>query len=162
MPCEAARKKRNKDKKQKKAKKADGKKASRAGFKRGGHKKSKKAAQKAAAEKTEKNQIVPAPATPTDAPAVENGRHRDYDLEAMKIPKAAWPQAGKNLGAHSYALRSVCGKASIEVLLRAKAFYVKRLAEGADGPIGQITFKIGRTASEAWAIAKQRSGYDQP
>ena len=82
-----------------------------------------------------------------------------YDLS--ELPKAALPNSGKtNGGVHSYTLSDNQG-ARIEVLLRNRAFYVKRLSDSGhgSGPTGQISFSKYDGPAKAWAEAIHRSGY---
>lgn len=91
------------------------------------------------------------------------GIYGDYNLHDLQIPKAAWPQTNReNKGKHSFTLKSAVGPATIEVLVRTKAFFLKRINEDASGPLGQINFKRFGSVAEAWAAAKQRSGYVEP
>ncbi|CAE7680548.1 hmu, partial [Symbiodinium necroappetens] len=84
------------------------------------------------------------------------GIYGDYNLRELQIPKAAWPQTDrKNKGKHSFTLKSAVGPATIEVLVRTGAFFLKRINEGASGPTGQINFKRFGSVAEAWAAAKQ-------
>lgn len=50
-------------------------------------------------------------------------------------------------------------RARIEVLLRQKAFFAKVLADGAPGPIGQISFSKFDSVESAWEEAKRRAGF---
>lgn len=87
-------------------------------------------------------------------------KYRDYDLVELKVPKAAYPDSAKeNSGHHSYTLYSPSTSARIEVLLRHKAFFVKRCSDTADGPIGQVSWaKLGGPQA-AWTEAVRRSGF---
>ncbi|CAE7837003.1 hmu [Symbiodinium sp. CCMP2592] len=92
-----------------------------------------------------------------------HGLYGDYNLQELQIPKAAWPQRDRtNKGKHSFTLKSAVGPATIEVLVRTGAFFLKRINENASGPLGQINFKRFGSVAEAWAVAKQRSGYVEP
>ena len=77
------------------------------------------------------------------------------------IPVAARPcQSKENKGRHGYTLCSQDGsRARIEVLLRQKAFFAKVLADGAPGPVGQLSFGKFDSIESAWAEAKRRVGF---
>ena len=75
------------------------------------------------------------------------------------LPKAALPQDKPNLGKHSYTLTKE-GGATIEVLLKHPAFFVKKLSPKGVGPIGQLAFvKLGGE-KYAWIEACRRAGCD--
>ena len=79
-----------------------------------------------------------------------------YDLS--NLPVAAHPDWSKNNnGAHSYTLNS--GEARIEVLLRNKAIFVKRVGPSADGPVGQVSFSKFGGEHAAWREATRRAGF---
>ena len=115
--------------------------------------------------KAAKAKKAKAAAAEEDEPAIEkketavgdciDGKFKGtYDL--TRLPKEAWPQNRPNLGKHSYTLRG--GEASIEVLLRCEAFYIKKVAGHADGPGGQVSYKRSCPA-EVWEQVKKRAGY---
>lgn len=80
-----------------------------------------------------------------------------YDLSL--IPVEARPDLLKpNLGKRSYTL-ACSNKATIEVLLRNRAYFVKKLAVGAPGPCGQVSFSRFGDAAGAWSEAKHRAGW---
>lgn len=145
-------------KKNKKTKRSHAK----ASFRRRGNKRLRsKKLSKAAKAKAKKSKA----GAEKDEPAVEkkeiplgdvvDGKFKGtYDLS--KLPKEAWPQNRPNLGKHSYTLRG--GSASIEVLLRCNAFYIKKVAADADGPGGQVSYKRSCPA-EVWEQVKKRAGY---
>ncbi|CAE6954245.1 hmu [Symbiodinium sp. KB8] len=86
----------------------------------------------------------------------------EYQGYSLKdLPLETRPQDRKNVGKHSYTLKSAVGKATIEVLLRHNAFFVKIVDDKASGPKGQISWKK-QTPASAWALAKERSGYVVP
>ena len=63
---------------------------------------------------------------------------------------------------HSYTINSK-NKATIEVLLRGKAFRVKKCAGGQVVPkIRDLGWSRFESVDEAWAAAKKRSGWDMP
>lgn len=81
-----------------------------------------------------------------------------YDLS--EIPVEARPNLLKpNLGKRSYTVTCPSGKATIEVLLRHNAFFVKKLATDAPGPCGQVSFSRFDDAAGAWCEAKRRAGW---
>ena len=83
-------------------------------------------------------------------------RYKDYDIS--HLPREAFPDTGRsNQGRHSYTLGFSTG-AVLEVLLAKEAFYVKKLAPGAPGPTGQVSFSKVGSATEAWEVAKARAG----
>lgn len=85
-----------------------------------------------------------------------------YEGYCLKhLPLEARPQARRNVGKHSYTLKSAVGRGTIEVLLRHNAFFVKIIDDRASGPKGQISWKK-QTPASAWDLAKERSGYVVP
>ena len=75
------------------------------------------------------------------------------------LPKAALPQDKPNMGKHSYTLTKE-GGATIEVLLKHQAFFVKKLSPKGVGPTGQLSFlKLGGE-KYAWVEACRRAGCD--
>ncbi|CAE7826675.1 hmu [Symbiodinium sp. CCMP2592] len=92
--------------------------------------------------------------------ATEPCRHGSYDLTALGIPKDALPQGDKaNKGAHSYTVASPGNECAVEVLLRNRAFYSKRLATGAPGPRGQVGWATFHGVEAAWSEVKKRVGW---
>lgn len=92
--------------------------------------------------------------------ATEPRRHGTYDLTAMRIPKDALPQGDKpNKGAHSYTVHSPGNECAVEVLLRNRAFYSKRLANDAPGPKGQVGWATFQGIEAAWYEVKKRVGW---
>lgn len=85
--------------------------------------------------------------------------YKDYVI--TMLPKEAFPDPSRvNKGAHSYTLGSKCGNATIEVLLKHGAFFVKKVSEKGTGPCGQVSMKQYGGAQPAWEIAKKRAGFE--
>ena len=72
--------------------------------------------------------------------AAEDESESMYGVYSLKdIPKKAWPDKSKpNQGTHSYTISD--GEAKIEILLRNRAFFVKKFREPACGPVGHVAF----------------------
>ena len=86
--------------------------------------------------------------------------HGSYDLTAMGIPKDALPQGDKpNKGAHSYTVVAPGNECAVEVLLRNRALYSKRLATDAPGPRGQVGWATFHGIEAAWSEVKKRVGW---
>lgn len=84
--------------------------------------------------------------------------YKGYDISML--PKEAHPDQTKdNKGLHSYTLRSQAGDATIEVLLKHAAYYVKKVSARGSGPTGQVSMRVVG-AYEAWDMAKSRAGFD--
>ena len=83
--------------------------------------------------------------------------YKGYDIS--DLPEEARPQPKKKLGAHSYTVVSRDSEATIEVLVRSRAFFVKKISPGHDGPKGQVSFSKFGGPKEAWTVAKQRAGF---
>ena len=82
--------------------------------------------------------------------------YKAYDVSGL--PPPAQPDLTKaNRGEHSYTLTS--GPSCIEVLLRQKAFFVKRVGGEGTGPKGQVSWKSNGGSWAAWRIATQRAGF---
>lgn len=82
--------------------------------------------------------------------------YKAYDVSGL--PPPARPDLTKpNRGEHSYTLTS--GSSCIEVLLRQKAYFVKRVGEGGTGPKGQVSWKLNGGSGAAWRIAIERAGF---
>ena len=93
----------------------------------------------------------------TEVPATCEATYNDYDL--TPLPREAWPCGDKpNRGKHSYTLNHGNNSGVVEVLLEKEAYYVKKVASGYDGPLGQISWNKYGGPTAAWQIAKQRSG----
>lgn len=76
------------------------------------------------------------------------------------LPVEAHPDPTKeNRGRHSYTLRSKCGDATIEVLLKHAAYFVKKVSSKGTGPKGQVSMRASG-AHGAWEIAKSRAGFE--
>ena len=93
---------------------------------------------------------------------VQEGWHGEYDLRALGVPEAAFPQHGRlhgNRGKHSYTVEDCDTGARIEILLRSRAFFVKGIGHGApesgECKTGSIAWKNDVMA--AWASAKRRA-----
>ena len=85
--------------------------------------------------------------------------YKDYVI--TMLPKEAFPDPSRvNKGAHSYTLGSKCGNATIEVLLKHGAFFVKKVSKKGTGPCGQVSMKQYGGAQPAWEIAKKRAGFE--
>ena len=116
-------------------------KAKKASFKHGGGKKGKLASRKG-----------------TDIPATCEATYNGYDI--TPLPKEAWPHVDRlNRGEYSYTLNGGKNAAVVEVLLSKEAYFIKKCAEGYEGPIGQITWRKFGGPIAAWQIVKERSGY---
>lgn len=93
----------------------------------------------------------------TEVPATCEATYNDYDL--TPLPREAWPCGDRpNRGKQSYTLNHGNNSGVVEVLLEKEAYYVKKLAPGYDGPVGQISWNKHGGPIAAWQIAKQRSG----
>eukprot|EP00435_Cladocopium_sp_Y103_P054911 s488_g18.t1 len=93
-------------------------------------------------------------------------KFRGYSLDQLGVPHGARPRANQvYMGQHGYTLRSPQGGA-IEVLLKQRAYVVKRLDDSvASGPddksgLGQVTWSKYGGASKAWAVAASRAGFN--
>lgn len=76
------------------------------------------------------------------------------------LPVEAHPDPTKeNRGRHSYTLRSKSGDATIEVLLKHAAYFVKKISSKGTGPKGQVSMRTSG-AHGAWEIAKSRAGFE--
>ena len=74
-----------------------------------------------------------------------------YDLAALDVPREAYPDLTReNVGKHSYTLKSPNSSARIEVFLRPKAFFVKRVSDTGPGPTGQLSWLKCGGAKAAW------------
>ena len=83
----------------------------------------------------------------TEVPATCEATYNDYDLTPLP-----------NRGTQSYTLNHGNNSGVVEVLLEKEAYYVKKVAPGYDGPVGQISWNKHGGPIAAWQIAKQRSG----
>ena len=85
--------------------------------------------------------------------------YKGYDISML--PKEAHPDPLKeNKGLHSYTLRNSVGDATIEVLLKHGAYFIKKVsARGNGGGVGQVSMKV-HGADLAWSMAKHRAGFD--
>ncbi|CAK9103574.1 Halomucin, partial [Durusdinium trenchii] len=82
-----------------------------------------------------------------------------YDLSLL--PEEAYPDLGReNRGQHSYTL-GCAEHGVVEVLLRQEAFFVKKVAPGAPGPKGHISWLRVGDPQKAWDLAKERSGFSR-
>ena len=148
------------------------KKVKRASFNRKGGRRKKKSAKiakeepnedKIAEEKPKEDKIAeekPKEDKIAEEKPKESCFHGSYDLTAMGIPKDALPQADKpNKGAHSYTVVSSDNECAVEVLLRNRAFYSKRLATDAPGPRGQVGWATFHGIEAAWSEVKKRVGW---
>ena len=94
-------------------------------------------------------------------PAETDHKFQSYDLLELEVPLEAWPQ-GPAKGQHSYTLRK--GQAVIEVLLRNRAFYCKKIHPFVKGDanhtVGQVGWKTSGGIEAAWRAAKERMGCD--
>ena len=100
---------------------------------------------------------VEEPSTQPSTPE-EPAEYMGYDISML--PREAYPDTSKvNKGHHSYTLRSKQGDATIEVLLKHGAFFVKKISEKGTGPPGHVAMRMFGV-EEAWNIAKTRAGFD--
>eukprot|EP00438_Fugacium_kawagutii_P016533 Skav227294 [mRNA] locus=scaffold2645:5911:6168:+ [translate_table: standard] len=82
--------------------------------------------------------------------------YKGYSL--TEIPIEAHPDySKKNLGAHSYTL--TWNGVTVEVLLRQRAFFIKKVHPDSPGPKGQVSFLKHGGAKAAWKVAVARSGF---
>ncbi|CAJ1360058.1 unnamed protein product [Effrenium voratum] len=86
----------------------------------------------------------------------------DYNLTQLRVPKDALPVEGRTYhGRHGYTVFSN-NNAAIEVLLKCRAFVVKRVGQGsasADCRKGQLTWSKFDSVAEAWGAAKARGNW---
>lgn len=80
-----------------------------------------------------------------------------YSLD--ELPEEALPRGPG--GKHSYTLTDISPEpaAKIEVLLRHRAFFVKRNSIAGRGPIGQVSWARYDTVESAWREAVKRAGF---
>ncbi|CAL1151782.1 unnamed protein product [Cladocopium goreaui] len=105
-----------------------------ANLKRQAHGEDIKPAQKKAKKAKSPSSEATASKSDDDRVCEKMATFKGYDLKEMGLPVQAMPSAdGDYRGAHSYTL--CVGRAAIEVLLKHKAFFVKRLDPGHDGVI---------------------------
>lgn len=98
---------------------------------------------------------VPPEPEPPASPMV---MYKTYDISM--IPEDARPDPSRqNKGRHSYTLGNSLGDATIEVLLKQCAFFVKKVSERGSGSTGHISMRI-HGVDGAWQLAKERSGFD--
>lgn len=129
--------------------------------------------QAAAAKKTKKTDDKkasfkrPEPVKGALKPAKKQAYTFDFDkktyasYDVSMLPPQSHPLRDHSYyGAHSYTLSA--GGAAVEVLLRSKAYFVKRVAEGSEGPTGQVTFSKHGGACAAWDVAITRAGFVCP
>lgn len=84
--------------------------------------------------------------------------YKDYVISML--PREAFPDETRpNKGVHSYTLGSKCGGATIELLLKHGAYFVKKVSASGTGPRGQVSMKQHGGAYPAWEVAKQRAGF---
>jgi hypothetical protein len=85
----------------------------------------------------------------------------DYEVAVLEeVPEEAWPKAQG--GKHSYTLRSI-NQAVIEVQLRNKKFYAKKVAGNIpveDGKANYSWSKYG-SAAEAWEAVKKATFWEE-
>lgn len=94
-------------------------------------------------------------ATASDPPPIDT--YRGYDISML--PLQARPDPSRdNRGAHSYTLGNAAGDATIEVLLKHGAYFIKKVSDRGTGGKGQISMKT-HGAAEAWDLAKARAGF---
>ena len=94
----------------------------------------------------------------------QDGWHGGYDLRSLNMPEAAYPQRDRplgNKGKHSYTVEDRATGGRIEVLLRARAFYVKKIGGGPEPAdqkgLGQVGWR--NDVKAAWACAKERANF---
>ena len=84
--------------------------------------------------------------------------YKGYDISMLPLEARPDPKK-ENKGMHSYTLRNASGDATIEVLLKHGAFFIKKVSDRGTGGVGQISMK-GHGAKVAWDMAKERAGFD--
>lgn len=84
--------------------------------------------------------------------------YKGYDISML--PLQARPDLSKpNRGEHSYTLRNPANDATIEVLLKHAAYFIKKVSPRGSGRIGQISMKV-HGPQGGWDLAKERAGFD--
>ena len=84
--------------------------------------------------------------------------YKGYDISML--PVEARPDPTKeNKGLHSYTLRNASQDATIEVLLKHAAYFIKKVSSRGTGGLGQVSMKT-HGADAAWDMAKKRAGFD--
>ena len=84
--------------------------------------------------------------------------YKGYDISML--PVQARPDPTKeNRGLHSYTLRNASEDATIEVLLKHGAYFIKKVSSRGTGGVGQVSMKT-HGAAAAWDMAKKRAGFD--
>ena len=73
----------------------------------------------------------------------------------LEVPEELWPEAERRTGKYSYTVRSKNG-ASVEVHLRARAYFIKACGTGAENEVARYWAwsKQGGCPDETWAILK--------
>ena len=85
-------------------------------------------------------------------------KYKGYDI--TMLPVEARPDNTKNnVGLHSFTLSF--NKSTVEILLAKQAFFVKKCNENGTGQTGQISWPKFDGPHKAWAVAKERSGFDR-
>ena len=92
-----------------------------------------------------------------DAPAPAAAFFKEYSLDWVPIEARPRGDMSKHKGQHSYTVMD--GDCKVEVLLRIKAFYVKKFKAGFPGPVGQVNTKKFSSVADAWSAVKSRSGF---
>ncbi|CAE7484117.1 unnamed protein product, partial [Symbiodinium sp. CCMP2592] len=100
--------------------------------------------------------LVPREAAEGDAPAPA-ASFKGYSLDWVPIEARPQGDISKHRGQHSYTV--VDADCKVEVLLRLRAFYVKKCKAGFPGPIGQVNTKKFSSVEETWNAVKTRSGF---